>query len=43
MPLRSKPFKPSFIMFLRDLGGSQNQVGFRFWEKEKKRYFNFGI
>jgi DNA-directed RNA polymerase subunit RPC12/RpoP len=42
MPLRSKPFKPSFIMFLRDLGGSLESSWIPFLGK-RRQYFNLKI
>lgn len=39
MPLKSKPFKPSFIMFLRDLGGSLESSWIPFLGKREKAIF----
>jgi hypothetical protein len=37
--LKTKPYKPSFVMFLRDFGGSIEESWLPFLGKKKERAF----
>ncbi|MDR6563713.1 MULTISPECIES: HNH endonuclease [Arcicella] len=39
MPLKTKPYKPSFVMFLRDFGGSIEESWLPFLGKRKEKAF----
>ncbi len=39
MPLKTKPYKPSFVMFLRDFGGSIEDSWLPFLGKRKEKAF----
>jgi hypothetical protein len=36
MPMRQRPFKPSFILFMREYSGTTEESWMPFWQSEKR-------